>query len=106
MYHAPVNDIEKASRSIAINTNIGGFQNIYLNEISSAYNLQVMGGRIGGVGILKADNIIIKAKKFEFEGLIYCDNKCVIVADEPIDENSFLKRGSGEFIFILNDKKA
>ena len=54
-----------------------------------------------GSGLLKAPEIIIKTKKFEFTGTIFCDQSCVITTEQPFNHTMFKQAGNGKFSFVV-----
>ncbi len=65
-------------------------------EASQKINLRCSGS-IKGNGTLKSPHIKIKAKNFEFTGIIECTNYCNIVVKEPFNQDIFKQVGGGRF---------
>lgn len=55
-----------------------------------------------GKGHLRAPEICIKAKKFNFTGTINCSQTCTIIVQEEFDRNMFTKAGKGQFIITVD----
>jgi len=78
------------------NANING-------SIKSWQKINVHCASLQGTGTLKAPEIFILAKTFNFTGTIDCSKKCTIIVcndDFDFDQNMFMKKGEGRLNII------
>lgn len=71
-------------------------------ELSGVSSATLCCETLTGSGLIKAPQIIIKAKAFAFSGKIECSEKCLIIVSHLFDEEMFERSGGGEFIILYD----
>lgn len=71
-------------------------------ELSGVSSATLCCETLTGSGLIKAPQIIIKAKAFAFCGKIDCSEKCLIIVSHLFDETMFERSGGGEFIILYD----
>lgn len=66
-------------------------------DVTYKESLSINCNRVTGKGIIKAPNISITAKKFDFKGTIDCSENCSITSLGTVNENAFKRVGEGKF---------
>ncbi len=89
-------------QSTDLNLSIGGTLDND-GELIGVETAKISCETLTGKGLIRAPDILIKAKFFAFTGTIDCSNTCTIITSAPFNEAMCQRTGGGEWIVIIHE---